>query len=93
MNSQPSTREACALPIHPLHPVQIFEGGDNWANTRGNTSQILNIVLLGRSIQLDTRHLICSWMSNGTRQELKIQMALRVKSVLFSIQWQCRFKT
>ena len=31
--------------------------------------------------------------TNGVQQELKLQMALPVKSGLFPIQWQCRFRT
>ena len=31
--------------------------------------------------------------TNGVRQELEIQMALRVKSGLIPVQWQCRFRT
>ena len=31
--------------------------------------------------------------SNGVRQKLKIQMALRHKSGLSPVQWQCRFRT
>ena len=31
--------------------------------------------------------------SNGVRRELKIQMALRHKSGLFPVHWQCRFRT
>ena len=30
---------------------------------------------------------------NGVRHEVKFQMALRRKSGLFPMQWQCRFKT
>ena len=33
------------------------------------------------------------YITNEPRQELKIQMALRVKSGLFPVQWQCKCRT
>ena len=53
------------------------------------------------SLNILTGHLFCFSLRyyqmlpnycNGIRQ-LQIQMALRVKSGLFFVQWQCRFKT
>ena len=74
-----------------------------------NCTVVLYLVLLRRNSYTAIKSSCCSllaacirllatvchkqFLNNGISQELKIQMALQVKSGIFPVQWQCRFKT